>query len=266
MLRRRGNLEATRPKNVVRWTLCALASLVLMWAVCIALLASNFHIQGSRNLRPNNALNVEESLLAKTHDVSIEEHPHEIPRKPKNLSRTGNVVATADVRGNLGPVEVVVQSRPGTDWIHDRWQAASDMHGTAIKGAHWIQLDFGHEIVATKIVLDWEAAYSDKYLLEASLEPITDDSPSEKRWTVFDTTKPAHKERLTVKEAGQSPGVKTKTPLHVIHTLYPLASHKPLRYLRLYILKSSMGWGVSLWQFDVIGWKQEEELAGAVLI
>lgn len=190
----------------------------------------------------------------KIHDVSNEEHTE----MPWNLSRTGKVVATADVRGNLGPIDVVVQTQPGKDWIHDRWQAASDMHGTAIKGTHWIQLDFGQEIVPDRIVLDWEAAYSENYRLEGSLEPISDDSPEDKRWTVFDSTVPEQKERIAVEKVGQSPGVKTKTPLHVIHSLHPLNSPKPLRYLRLFILNSAMGWGVSLWQFDVIGWPKEE--------
>ena len=30
--------------------------------------------------------------------------------EPHNLSRSGNVVATADVRGNLGPARYVVQA------------------------------------------------------------------------------------------------------------------------------------------------------------
>jgi len=181
--------------------------------------------------------------------------------KPRNLSRSREVKATADVRGNLGPASVVVQRNPGTDWIHDRWQAASDMHGTAIGGAHWILLDFGSEIVPDTIILDWEAAYSDQYRIEASQDPITDQSSKESIWMVFDSTDPVQKERIKVETKGQSPGVKTTTPLHVIHTLHPLQSTKPLRYLRLYILSSAMGWGVSLWQFDVIGYSKDEVLS-----
>lgn len=89
------------------------------------------------------------------------------------LRRTGN---NRDVRGNLGPASVVVQAKPGTDWIHDRWQAASDMHGSQIPGAHWIQLEFQFEngvgVVADRIILDWETAYADEYVLEASSEPF----------------------------------------------------------------------------------------------
>ena len=152
----------------------------------------------------------------------------------------------------------MVQPRPGKDWIHDRWQAASDMHGTAIGGTHWIHLDFGTEIIPEEIVLDWEAAYSEKYRLEGSHEPINDRTSKDKIWTIFDSTDPTQKERISIEKVGQSPGVKTKTPLHIIHTLHPLQNSKPLRYMRLYILSSAMGWGVSLWQFDVIGYSNEE--------
>jgi hypothetical protein len=201
------------------------------------------------------------SVLNNHEESVISNNVEEVPLKPRNLSRSRQVTATADVRGNLGPASVVIQSVPGTDWIHDRWQAASDMHGTAIRGAHWILLDFGKEIVPERIILDWEAAYSDQYRLEASLDPITDQSPKDSIWIVFDSTDPLQKERIQVEKKGQSPGVKTETPLHVIHTLHPLKSTKPLRYLRLYILSSAMGWGVSLWQFDVIGYSKDEVMA-----
>lgn len=68
---------------------------------------------------------------------------------------------------------------------------------------------------------------------------------------------------------GQSPGVKAKMPLHVIHYLNwtspdgrsntaskssmegDSARNRELRFLKLYIRKPAVGWGVSLWQFDV---------------
>jgi hypothetical protein len=58
------------------------------------------------------------------------------------LSRNPEVKVTTDVRGNLGPPSVMIQETPGTDWLKDRWQAASDMHGTAIPGVHWVMLEF----------------------------------------------------------------------------------------------------------------------------
>ncbi len=80
--------------------------------------------------------------------------------------RSLNVTALCDTRGNLGDCSVLIQDNPGTDWIRDRWQAASDMGGTAIPGAHWVRLDFHRNITIGKVVLDWEAAYSDDYRLE----------------------------------------------------------------------------------------------------
>ena len=125
------------------------------------------------------------------------------------------------------------------------------MHGTNVKGTHWLLLDFKREIIPDKIVLDFEAAYADKYKLEASmLHPGKNMTDLE---VIFDGTDPRQEKFRSKRESGQSPGVKFKTPLHVIHTIYPLKVKRPLRYLRLLILKSAMGWGVSLWQLDVYG-------------
>ena len=51
---------------------------------------------------------------------------------------------TASVRGNLGDAQVVVD--PSTkDWLKDRWQAASDMNGTPIKGLHFLKIVLSHK-------------------------------------------------------------------------------------------------------------------------
>ena len=177
----------------------------------------------------------------------------------------------SDVRGNLGPVSVVIQADPGTDWIHDRWQAASNMHGKQIPGEHWIQLEFQKAtVVADRIVLDWETAYADQYVLEASLEPITNESPNSDVWVLFDGRKKHDVDAmLSVTKSGRSPGVKEPMPLHVVHEIQLNGNgkndninnpnrHRPFRFLRLHILKSKTGWGVSLWQFDVYGFRAEE--------
>ena len=161
---------------------------------------------------------------------------------PQLLSRSDSVTATADVRGNLGPASVVIQKEPGADWIKDRWQAASNMHGTAIKGAHWVKLDFGRDIVVERVVLDWEAAYANQYKLEGSNFDISDDDGADK-WVMFDGTDQSQEYRRTSEESGQSPGVKTKTPLHVVHTIDGFSEKKPIRYLRVFVYRSVMGWG-----------------------
>jgi len=192
---------------------------------------------------------------------------------------------------------VVVQARPGGDWIRDRWQAASDMHGKRIPGPHWIVLEFGGEaVVATKIVLDWETAYADEYVLEASNEPFggasggdannsnsndandndTSNAAANTVWTLFDGRNPAEVSAMrSVTESGKSPGVNEPRPLHVVHEIDLQtkatrtipgnnnsnnndSSTKAFQYLRLRILKSVTGWGVSLWQFDVYGFRSGE--------
>ena len=125
--------------------------------------------------------------------------------------------------------------------------------------------------MASAVRLDWETAFAEYYRLEARADPTSSSSkskaPSEQEevglWTVlFDGSKgelgPDHRlitpGRSTV-TSGQSPGVKQKIPLHVIHTIILDAEARKMkfRYLRLYILKPASNWGVSVWQFDVYG-------------
>lgn len=61
----------------------------------------------------------------------------------------------------------------------------------------------------------------------------------------------------TSREEGQSPGVKAKMPLHVVHSvqLKPQQPQQQLSYrsLRVYVIRPARGWGISLWQVDVFG-------------
>ena len=161
---------------------------------------------------------------------------------PQLLSRRSNVKIQTDVRGNLGPASVLNQDPPGTDWIKDRWQAASDMHGTAIRGAHWVLMEFPQAIRCSHFILDWEAALSKDYAIEGYHDG---------EWTIlFDTNNGTYSSR----EFGQSPGVTTKTPLHIIHNITSVDAILPVTRLRIWIRSSAHGWGVSLWQVDVYGW------------
>ena len=229
------------------------------------------------------------------------------------------VTVTSDVRGNLGPASVILQNPPGTNWIKDRWQAAGDMHGTAIPGQHWVQLDFGNlhshsrgrgrgrslemEMEIDRVVIDWEAAYAKDYRIEISMGDSEAKAKAEAKskstrkeleteeegfnWCVLfdgantntntntndnansDTGTGVHADdasakdlgsKRSVKEYGQSPGVKKKTPLHVVHTIdmngaqQSKCNFQSFRYLRVFINKSVTGWGVSIWELDVYGW------------
>ena len=221
--RNRSNLQT---RQYVTCLVIVVFGVIVLWGTGLAYLLS----------QPNTASRHESSGALRKRV-----HPRKKPIS-QLLSRSSSVTASADVRGNLGPVNVVIQKEPGTDWIKDRWQAASNMHGTAIKGSHWVKLDFGREIIVDKIILDWEAAYADQYKLEGSLFDLSDDEGTD-RWTLFDGTDPSQEHRRTTETSGQSPGVKIETPLHVVHTIDGFTEKKPIRYLRVFVYRSVMGWG-----------------------
>lgn len=210
-----------------------------------------------------------------------------ITAAPLPLSRNPGVIITSSTRGNLGPASVLNQNPPGTDWLKDRWQAASDMGGTAIPGRHWILLDLSSlaassTILVTKVVLDWETAYAKDYRIEGRIDPPPppptlsnnkEKNDDDGKWcTLYDGALDDVKKLMTihrsVEEYGQSPGVVSeKLPLHIVHTINfttttdtPLHGEddnnlkcRTLRYLRVYINNPARGWGVSLWQVDVYG-------------
>jgi len=168
--------------------------------------------------------------------------------------------STADVRGNLGPASVVLNNH--TNWLKDRWQAASNMHGKAISGPHWVQLEWKQQQVEIhSLTLDWEAAFADQYDVQVWRNLTTgnqDDREygnhrSDKNWMTVWT---APRDILRVQTSGHSPGVKDpKVPLHVVHTLAAQQRQPvPTTALRILIRQPSVtGWGVSLWQVQVYG-------------
>ena len=104
------------------------------------------------------------------------------------------------------------------------------MHGKQIPGEHWIQLEFKENtgVVADKIVLDWETAYADEYVLEASLESISDNinlaSSDSDTWVLFDGRKKKDVATMrSVTESGKSPGLDEPRPLHVVHEIQLLS-------------------------------------------
>jgi hypothetical protein len=78
--------------------------------------------------------------------------------------------AFADVRGNLGPASVITRARAKAgsreDWLKDRWQAASDMGGTPIPGAHWVEIDLQRLCHIDSVLIDWEEAYSQHWTIK----------------------------------------------------------------------------------------------------
>ena len=251
--RDRSRRSNTLLSSSYHFLLLALVSLVLFWGVGFYLLVAGsfFHQDFAGGV----------DHWTKNNNVPTSHAEHVMT--PRLLSR-GNTTTfvksvRADVRGNLGPVDVIVQG--GNDWLKDRWQAASNMHGKNIPGKHWIVLEFTEPIVVSKMVLDWETAYCKDYVVEGSMEAIVDGEKDRDNniHTLFDGREPKDQAVRSERKFGQSPGVEQKMPLHIVHTIpnNPQRS-KPVKYLRLKILKSVTGWGVSLWQWDVYGFLERE--------
>ena len=199
--------------------------------------------------------------------------------------------ARASVRGNLSPAGVVT-SAATDDWLRDRWQAASDMRGTPIRGGEIRatthaklvlsrrtprlllvgnastraprRRTLGHGVarealrrvarhenlgrpharasenkdsfatqaaegLASRIVLDWESAYANDYVLETRAR-------ADAEWRVLRT------ERVS----------RDKTKQHVVDVLRVLDTRAAPEF-RVRIRRGATRWGVSLWRFEVWG-------------
>jgi hypothetical protein len=208
------------------------------------------------------------SLRKESHNTVSSDDPEQVDRQkldtakshfanqaPVLLTTPELCTVTADVRGNLGLAAVTLNN--GTDWLKDRWQAASDMGGTAIRGRHWVQLDFADPVVLHSARLDWETAYSDHYELLIPLKNGAGDTAhsatnhKDPGWTTVFT---APNERIQVNKTGTSPGfTKVPMPLHVVHTFELEKPTVATKSVRLLILSSATGWGVSLWRIEIYG-------------
>jgi hypothetical protein len=180
--------------NIVLLLIVVVVLIVLVWTVGIAT-AFNFH--EGQDISPKyvtNYLRVVTGMPIVSDSNRKQEQPTQsiLPAvslyQPKLLSRSPEVSASCDARGNLGPCEVIIQSQPGTNWLKDRWQAASDMGGTAIPGHHWVILDFKTPVIISRVQIDWETAYAKDYRLEGRLDfPSKDDL----NWNIlYDATIP----------------------------------------------------------------------------
>ena len=143
-------------------------------------------------------------------------------------------VARCDVRGNLGECGVIFNR--GDDWLKDRWQAASDMGGTAIPGPHNVEINFGRDVRVCSVEIDWETAYADDYAIHLDGERVFDGAAPETR---------------RVRTSGASPGVKGR-PAHVVHDV-TLDECTPARALTIHINRGATPWGVSIWHVSVMG-------------
>lgn len=87
------------------------------------------------------------------------------PAAVEELLSTGRTVM-ADVHGNLGPPSVLTDAKAPVEWLTDRWQAAANMQGEPIPGEHWVSIDLGRPCAISRVVLDWETAWSSHWQLQ----------------------------------------------------------------------------------------------------
>ena len=156
-----------------------------------------------------------------------------LPDSAVELCASG-CVARCDVRGNLGECGVILNR--ADDWLKDRWQAASDMGGTAIPGPHKVEIDLGRDVRVCSVEIDWETAYAKDYTIAAD------------GVRVFDGAAPGGRRERT---SGASPGVKGR-PLHVVHDI-TLDACVRARALTIDINRGATPWGVSIWHVSVMG-------------
>ena len=52
------------------------------------------------------------------------------------------------------------------DWLKDRWQAAKNMQGAPIPGAHWLLVDLEATCVVERIDVEFESAFARDYTLK----------------------------------------------------------------------------------------------------
>ena len=65
------------------------------------------------------------------------------------------------------------------------------MGGTAIPGAHWVLLDLHREVHIKRVVIDWETAYADDYILEGRRNMTNEDKEREQlKWDLLYVGKP----------------------------------------------------------------------------
>jgi len=140
--------------------------------------------------------------------------------------------ATADVRGNLADAQVVTDPSVD-DWLKDRWQAAKDMTGAPIPGAHWVQIDLQAVCSVQHVVLDWETALAKRFDVE--IRPSAD-AP----WRRVATQK-------------QAKVVGRKKKQHVLHRLRVEQVAHGARFVRVALRQRATKWGMSLWRVEVWG-------------
>lgn len=201
--------------------------------------------------------------------------------KNKGTLLSMNCMVASDVRGNLGPPGVVTNTS-NSNWYEDRWQSAKDMSGTPIPGPHWLVIDIGSHKTSndqehigcitngegpilpptsiSKIVLNWEDAYSSKYLLEGcDIDSQVGPSTELGNMCVKHCNTPSSWQKISTHSRFKT---KKRFKHHIVqeYVLPPPDADSPVRTdassfrcVRLKIDKDGTRFGSSLWEIQIWG-------------
>ena len=101
----------------------------MLYVLSFAFFSVTFADWGPKDALYDHKLRKRESNISKQQQIDIADK-----LSSEQIISRRDVIVTSDARGNLGPASVLVKDVPGENWLKDRWQAASDMGGTAIPG------------------------------------------------------------------------------------------------------------------------------------
>ena len=163
-----------------------------------------------------------------------------LPETLVSVLRSEGCPAKSDVRGNLGPASVIT-SPIKTDWLKNRWQAALDMSGKPIPGQHWVAIDLQQVVVVDRIVIDWETAYCEDYILECRTDEHMDWTPLDPYKTASNTYARAEKQHIVQSITFDPKNEENRE------------EQMKCQHIRLLMNKPATAWGVSIWELQVWG-------------
>jgi hypothetical protein len=173
------------------------------------------------------------------------------------------------------------------------WQAALNMGGEPIKGQHWLIVELPRPALITRVLIDWETAYSTNWAIQGNKNP-TECSASAPTSTStsrlqssrdavgplssvdgcmnpqsgWDTLIDSRKERVmqrktdkhvvqvaTVDKKGKDVAVNSNSTSNVVDMAdgFQILAKGPYKLVKLLIQAPSTNWGSSVWRFQVWG-------------
>src|SRR5688572_28158739 len=133
----------------------------------------------------------------------------DVARAAPTLLSQGRPATASSAENGTFAASAAVDGNAGTRW------------SSAFSDPQWIQVDLGASVALTRVVLNWETAYSRAFTIQTSANGST--------WTTVHTT---------------TTGTGGTQNLPVTGTG---------RYVRLHSTQRATVWGVSLWEFQVFG-------------